>query len=106
MNVVLLRSFEKDWRECPVCRTRNYFRDNSGKFVVDWYVMMLLVGDAVHLYADSWSCDRRLQSEDNFNTSIDSTQIAGVYGNNLEVELILNIRIYKHVASLTYHNKL
>ena len=46
MNIVLLRFSDKDWRECPVCRTRSYPRDNSGKLVVDWYVMMFLVANA------------------------------------------------------------
>ena len=68
--------------------------------------MMLLVGDAVHLMLIAGVVTDDCKVKDNFNTSIDSTQIAGVYGNNLEVELILNIRIYKHVGSLTYHNKL
>ena len=104
MNIVLLRSSRKDWRECPVCRTRNYPRDDSGKFVADWYVMMLLTDDAVHLLsADSWNCDRQLQSEN--NTSIDSTQIVGACIQNLDLELIRNIRIYKHVGFLTCHNK-
>ena len=99
MNIVLLRSSHKDWRECPVCGTRNYPRDNSGKLVVDWYVIMLLNDDTVHLSTDSWSCDRRVQSEDNINTS---TQIVGAYKVDLELR---NIRIYKHVGPLTYHNK-
>ena len=99
MSIVLLRSSNKDWRECPVCGTRNYPRDNSGQFVVDWYVKMLQIDDGVHLSADSWSCDRRLQSEYNINTS---TQIVAAHDVDLELR---NIRIYKHVGSLTYHNK-
>ena len=106
MNTVLLQSSDKDWRECPVCHTWNYPRDNFGKLVVDWYVIMLLIDDAVHLFADdSRSCDRRLQSEDNINTNMDSTQTGGIYKKDLGLELIRNIRIYKHVGSLIYHNK-
>ena len=58
----------------------------------------------VHLSANSWSCDRWLQSEDNVDTSIDSTQMVQVYERDLE--LIRNIRIYSRVGSLTYRNKL
>ena len=103
MNVVLLGSSDKDWRECPVCRTRYYPRDNSGKFAFDWYVLMLQIDNAVRLSTDSWSCDRRLQSEHNINTSTDSTQTAMIYKEDFE--LIRNMRIYKDVGSLTYHNK-
>ena len=49
MNIALVRSNYKDWRECPVCRTTNYPRNNSRKFALDWYVlnlMMLLIDDA------------------------------------------------------------
>ena len=45
MNITLVRSIYRDWRECPVCYTKNYARDNSGKFALDWYVMMLLIDD-------------------------------------------------------------
>ena len=102
MNIVLLRSSHKDWRECPVCRTRNYPQDSPGKFVVDWYVIMLLIDDAVYLTTDSWRCDRRLQSEDNINSSTHRVQ---ANKEALRLELIRNIRIYKHVGSLIYHNK-
>ena len=105
MNIVLLRSSRKDWRECPACRTRNYPRDSSRKIVINWHVMMLLMSTYL-LMINSWSCDRRLQSEDNINASTDNTQIVGVYQENLGLELIRNIRIYKHVGSLTYHNKI
>ena len=104
MNVVLLGSSDKDWRECPVCRTTNYPRDNSGKFAFDWYVLMLQIDDAVYLSTGSWSCDRRLQSEHNINnTSTDSAQTITIYKEDFE--LIRNMRIYKDVGSLTYHNK-
>ena len=46
MNIVLLRSDYKDWRECPICYTKNYPQDNSGKFALDWYVIILLIDDA------------------------------------------------------------
>ena len=39
MNIVLVRSSYEDWRECPVCGTKNYPRDNSGKFALDWYAI-------------------------------------------------------------------
>ena len=101
MNIALVRSNYKDWRECPVCRTTNYPRNNSRKFALDWYVTMLLVDDAVHSSADSWSCDRRLQSEDNINRSIAGTRVV----EKRDLELIRNIRIYNRVGSLIYCNK-
>ena len=39
MNIALVQPKYKDWCECPVCRTKNYPRDNSGKFALDWYVI-------------------------------------------------------------------
>ena len=45
MNIALVRSRYKDWYECPVCHTKNYPRDNSGKFARDWYAMILLIDD-------------------------------------------------------------
>ena len=45
MNITLVRSNYDDWRRCPVCCVKNYPRDNSGKFALDWYVMMLLIDD-------------------------------------------------------------
>ena len=99
MNILLLRSSDNDRRECPACRTRIYPPDNSGKFLVDWYVMILPIDDAVHLSADSRNCDRRLQSEDNINTTINSAQVV----QKRDLELIRNIRIYKRVGYLTYN---
>ena len=49
MNIAMVRSNYVDWRQCPVCRTKNYPRDNSGKLALDWYVMMLLI-DNVSTY--------------------------------------------------------
>ena len=45
MNIALVRSNYKDWHECPVCHAKNYPQDNSGKFALDWYVMILLIDD-------------------------------------------------------------
>ena len=45
MNIALVPANYKDWRECPVCQTKNYPRDNSGKFALDWYVMMIVIDD-------------------------------------------------------------
>ena len=45
MNIALVRSNYEDWCECPVCHVKNYPRGNSGKFALDWYVMMLLIDD-------------------------------------------------------------
>ena len=55
-----------------------------------------------HLSAGGWNCDRRLQSENHINIIIDSTQAVQVYERDLE--LIRNIRIYRHVGSLTHHS--
>ena len=35
MNVVLVLPAVKDWRQCPICRTRNYLRDGSDEFTID-----------------------------------------------------------------------
>ena len=99
MNIVLLWSSDNNWRRCPACHTSHCPRDNSGKFIVDWYISMLLIDDAVHLSADSWNCDRRLQSGNNINDSLYRAQVV----NEKDLELICNIHIYKRVASLTYH---
>ena len=45
MNIVLVRPSYKNWCECPICHTRNYLRDDSERFIIDWYVMMLLIDD-------------------------------------------------------------
>ena len=45
MNLVLVRSIYKDWRECPGCHTKHYPRHNSEKFALDWYVTMLQIDD-------------------------------------------------------------
>ena len=45
MNIAMVRSRFVDWRKCPVCSTKNYPQDDSGKFALDWYVTMLLIDD-------------------------------------------------------------
>ena len=45
MNIAMVRSNYKDWRQCPVCLAKNYPWDNSGKLALDWYVTMLLIND-------------------------------------------------------------
>ena len=50
MNIAMVRPNFVDWRQCPVCYTKNYPRENSGKFALDWYVTMLLIDDvSTHL---------------------------------------------------------
>ena len=99
MNIAVVRLPSKDCRQCPVCHARNYPRDNSEKFIIDWYNMMMLLIDDLSTYsADSWNCDRRLQSEYSICNSINGTQVAGDYK---DFELIRNIRIYRQVGFLT-----
>ena len=50
MNIALIRSSYVDWRKCPVCHTNNYCRDNTGKFALDWYVLILLIDANVSTY--------------------------------------------------------
>ena len=45
MNIVLVRSNYEDWHKCPLCYTKNDPQKISGKFALDWYVMMLLIDD-------------------------------------------------------------
>ena len=97
MNITVVRMAYKDWRKCPVCRARNYPRDNSEKFTIDWYNMMLLIDD-VHLSVDSSNCHRRLQGDHSIENSINGTEVADDY--EKDFEFIRNIRIYRRVGSL------
>ena len=103
MNIAMVRSNYVDWRQCPVCRTKNYPRDNSGKLALDWYVMMLLI-DNVSTYLliagiVTGDCKVKIISI----VLAFTAQTLQVYQRDLE--LIRNIRIYRRVGSLTHHNK-